>query len=306
MERETYFAELALTGRAPRDQWPLAEEPARFGLRTQGLHLVPAGRHDPLMPEQIRAALSRQTGEWLQRLDVFPITDSTSAELMRRARTAGVDGQVCLAELQIQGRGRRGRSWFSPFGANLAMSFGKRMRRPASALGGLSLVVGLGVLDALERLGVGGLALKWPNDVLLDGRKLGGILIELASSRDTELVVGIGLNVALPEQVRAALPEPVADLSHLAVPPSRNELAGRILSGVLELVAGFEDQGFAPFRAAFEQRHLYQGRECLVHQSNRQIAGVVAGVSGEGELILDAADGRQVFHGGEVSLRRMV
>src|SRR5690606_6260917 len=122
-----------------------------------------------------------------------------------------VDGHVCLAELQIAGRGRRGRDWFSPFGANLALTIGKRIDRPAAALGGASLVVGLAVLDALEQLGVPELALKWPNDVLLRGAKLGGILIELSARPQTELVVGIGLNVALPPRIRAELPQEVTD-----------------------------------------------------------------------------------------------
>jgi BirA family biotin operon repressor/biotin-[acetyl-CoA-carboxylase] ligase len=177
------------------------------------------------------------------------------------------------------------------------------VERPAPELGGVSLVVGLAVLDALERLDVTGLALKWPNDVLLRDAKLGGILIELARQWGTELIIGIGLNVALPQPVRAALPPAVADLSDVTPPLSRNELAGRIVSSVVEFVGEFERLGFAPFKAAFDARHAYHGRACRVLQGEQRIHGTVAGVSGDGELILETPDGTRSFNGGEVSLR---
>lgn len=298
-----FFAELAREGRAPRERWPAEERLDDFGLLEQGAWVVPAAPFDPLVPEQIRSGLSRRARNWLVSLDVRPVVGSTNVELMERARHASVDGSLCTAELQLSGRGRRGRTWVSPFGANLAVSLGIALDRPAAELGGVSLVVGLAALDALEQLGIAGLALKWPNDLLLNDAKLGGILIELAQGHGTELVVGLGLNVSLPDSVRRALPEAVADLASVAVPPGRSRLVATIASSVVEFLSEFDRIGFAPFIPTFNQRHHYHGRECRVLGSDGAQYGVVSGVAEGGELILETPQGPRNFHGGEVSLR---
>lgn len=298
-----FFAELAREGRAPRERWPAEERLDDFGLLEQGAWLIPAAPFDPLVPEQIRSGLSRRARNWLVSLDVRPVVGSTNVELMERARHASVDGSLCTAELQLSGRGRRGRTWVSPFGANLAVSLGIALHRPAAELGGVSLVVGLAALDALEQLGIAGLALKWPNDLLLNDAKLGGILIELAQGHGTELVVGLGLNVSLPDSVRRALPEAVADLASVAVPPGRSRLVATIASSVVEFLSEFDRIGFSPFIPAFNQRHHYHGRECRVLGSDGAQFGVVSGVGEGGELMLETPQGPRNFHGGEVSLR---
>lgn len=303
MTLEDFFLELARHGSAPLEAWPPGEQLHDYGLRAADDRIVPEGRYDPLVGERIRAALSRRATEWLRDLQVHPVIGSTNGALMERAQRQPIDGSVWLAEIQLQGRGRRGRSWSSPFGASLAVSIGIAVDRPASGMGGASVVVGLAVLDALEQLHIPGLALKWPNDVLLDGAKLGGILIEMTQVRGTELVIGVGLNVALPERVRAALPRNVADLSAVPQRP-RSELAGRMISSVVEFVAEFERLGFEPFKEPFDQRHYYHGRDCHVLQGQHRIPGIVAGVTDSGELILDTAEGLRSFRGGEVSLRR--
>lgn len=298
-----FFAELAREGRAPRERWPAEERLEDFGLLEQGAWVIPAAPFDPLVPEQIRSGLSRRACNWLVSLDVRPVVGSTNVELMERARHASVDGSLCTAELQMSGRGRRGRTWMSPFGANLAVSLGIALDRPPAELGGVSLVVGLAALDALEQLGIAGLALKWPNDLLLNDAKLGGILIELAQGHGTELVVGLGLNVSLPDTVRRALPEAVADLASVAVPPGRSRLVATIASSVVEFLSEYDRIGFAPFIPAFNQRHHYHGRECRVLGSDGAQFGVVSGVAEGGELILETPQGPRNFHGGEVSLR---
>lgn len=298
------FAELAREGRAPRDRWPAGEQLEAFGLVEQGAWVIPAAPFDPLVAEQIRTGLSRRARNWLVSLDVLPVVGSTNAELMERARHTSVDGSLYTAELQLSGRGRRGRSWVSPFGANLAISMGVAVNRRPAELGGVSLVVGLAALDALEQFGIAGLALKWPNDLLLNEAKLGGILIELAQGHGTELVVGLGLNVSLPDTVRRALPEAVADLASVVEPPGRSHLVATIASSVVEFLSEFDRIGFAPFIPAFNQRHHYQGRECQVLGSDGTQFGVVSGVAEGGELILDTPQGPRSFHGGEVSLRQ--
>jgi len=303
---EKFFAELALEWRAPVSLWPDQEQLARYGLSVRGDQVVPVAPFDPLNAAEIRAALSPGTLRWLLDLRVLPVIGSTNVELMRLAQQRSVSGSVWLAEVQLQGRGRRGRSWFSPFGGNVAVSVGLAVARSAAMLGGASLVVGLAVVDALEQLGVPNLSLKWPNDVLLDGSKLGGILIEMNTMRATgvELVVGIGLNVTLSPQLRANLEHQVADLTGVGPVPGRNVIAARIVSSVLEFLGHFENRGFAPFVEPFDARHYFHRQEVVVLQGETRTLGRVTGVSTEGGLMVETSGGMQEFHGGEVSLRQ--
>lgn len=263
----------------------------------EGIHL--------LDPGLIQSALSRSSGAWLRRLQIYNVIGSTNAVLMEMAPDSGVDGQIRLAELQVQGRGRRGREWHSPFGANLALSMGFSAEREASDLGGLSLVVGLALVDALERQGISGLALKWPNDLLLEGAKLGGILIEVVTTaRGIELVIGIGLNIRLPAAIRAALDQSVADIEGAGISADRNLLAAAIISSVHEFVREFQQHGFAPFCEVFNARHYFHRAECQILQGSETESGLVDGVTDQGALRLRGEDGGiRVFHGGEVSLR---
>jgi BirA family transcriptional regulator, biotin operon repressor / biotin---[acetyl-CoA-carboxylase] ligase len=180
------------------------------------------------------------------------------------------------------------------------------VQRSAAELGGASLVAGLAVVDALEKLGVPGLALKWPNDVLLGGAKLGGILIEMTTTASVgvQLVVGIGLNVALPDGVRANLPQGVADLRSAGGAFSRNVVAGGVVSSVVQFLGHFGDRGFDPFMKAFDARHRFHGQPVALQHGDETSVGRVMGVSGRGGLLLEMADGTREFHGGEVSLRQ--
>ena len=297
------LAELAGSGSVPWSSWPAGEAPERFGLVRQGDRVVPLAPFDPLRAEALQAALSPAAARWLRQLEVFPAIGSTNTHLMNQAASRSLDGQVCLAEVQVQGRGRRGRNWMSPFGAQLAVSLGLAVERPPAELGGVSLVVGLAVADALDQLGVADVTLKWPNDVLLGAAKLGGILIEMVHGRGTELVVGVGINVALPEAVRNQLPHAVASLADRPGSPGRNPLAACIISRVVEFVRAFDDQGFGPFRPVFEARHHYHGQDCVLLQGDLVIAGTVTGISDSGGLLVHTEGGIREFHGGEVSLR---
>ena len=286
-------------------EWPdAAPAPERLGfISSGGLISLPAGI-DLLDRVLIHRRLGRVAADWVRDLQVHPVIGSTNSELMALAAHSSVDGQVHLAELQLEGRGRRGREWYSPFGANLALTMGFSAERPASELGGLSLVVGLAVLDALERQEVPGLSLKWPNDLLLAGAKLGGILIEIASThRGIELIVGIGINIRLPLEVRAVLDQPVADLAGAGLTTDRSTLAAAIISSVCDFVGEFQEHGFVPFRDAFNARHHYHEAECLILNGSERTSGQVSGVTEQGALLLRTDWGVQTFHGGEVSLR---
>jgi BirA family biotin operon repressor/biotin-[acetyl-CoA-carboxylase] ligase len=290
----------------PVQEWPLdLPGPENFGLLTRdGILRLPENIH-LLDSGLIHSALSRSSGAWLRRLQIYSVIGSTNAVLMEMASHTGVNGQVRLAELQVQGRGRRGREWHSPFGANLALSMGFSAGRDAADLGGLSLVVGLALLDALERQGISGLALKWPNDLLLEGAKLGGILIEVFNSaRGIELVIGVGLNIRLPTAIRETLDQAVADIEGTGIGADRNLLAAAIISSVYEFVSEFQQHGFSPFREVFNTRHYFHRAECQILQGSVAESGWVDGVTDQGALLLRSAAGAvRIYHGGEVSLR---
>ncbi|MEM8769667.1 MAG: biotin--[acetyl-CoA-carboxylase] ligase [Pseudomonadota bacterium] len=279
---------------------------AELGFAVSGDEVsIPAGL-ERLNSETIRARMSARAEGWLTDFAVLEAVGSTNTMLSDLAGQRSIHGTARLAELQLQGRGRRGRGWFSPYGNNLALSLGARLPFSVDQLGGFSLAVGLAVADALQRLGVGGIALKWPNDVLLDGRKISGILIELHGGREaTEVVIGIGINFRLPEAARTLIDQPVTDLTEQGFALSRNETAAALLSSLVDFIDGFSVEGFEPMREAFDALHYYHGERCAILLGEERLEGMVLGVTTAGELRL-AIDGEErVFSSGEVSLRAL-
>lgn len=252
----------------------------------------------------IDRAMSQKARSWLSDLRTLEIVGSTNTILGELAAAGTAHGAVRIAELQVQGRGRRGRSWQSPYGQNLALSLGVRLPVTADALGGFSLCTGLAVVDALQSVGVENAALKWPNDVLVAGRKIAGILVEIqAAGPATDVIVGIGINFRIPDAVRSRIEQPVIDLQELGGGFSRNEVAGRLISSVVDFAEGFAGNGFAPMREAFNRLHWYHDRTCLLLMGEEELSGLVRGVSDAGELLLEI-DGRvSAYSAGEVSLR---
>jgi BirA family transcriptional regulator, biotin operon repressor / biotin---[acetyl-CoA-carboxylase] ligase len=253
----------------------------------------------------IQTHLTGSAKTWLRDLTTVLLTDSTNTRLMARAAHSSLDGVVMLAEAQSAGRGRRGREWYSPFGRSIALSLGLRLPLPAAALGGLSLAVGLAVADALLTLGVENLQLKWPNDLLLARRKLGGILIEFAKSEaaHSELVVGIGLNVTRAPGLAARVDQPIAFLEESGALVDRNQVVARVISAIHTYAARYADQGFGPMRPAWERLNVHQGAEVSVTAGDRVLAGIVLGVDDQGALLLETDAGLRVVTGGDVTLR---
>ncbi len=300
---ETVFADLAQHGSVATSRWPpeVALTPAAVGLAESDGLLRWIEAPDALDPARVSQALPQLT------LEYFRSIDSTNTHLLNRVASAA--GRLCVAELQHGGRGRRGRRWLSPYGRNLAMSLGVATGRELSELGGLSCAVGVGVAAALQHLGVKDVQLKWPNDVLWRDRKLCGILVELVRRPQgtgppvNEVIVGVGINVALAAADRAAIDQPVADLQEAGVDMGRTglliELAGRLRTTLDE----FDAEGFAPLAPRFDALHRFHEERCVLLQGDAVTTGTVVGVNSNGELLLDTPEGVAAFHGGEVSLR---
>jgi BirA family biotin operon repressor/biotin-[acetyl-CoA-carboxylase] ligase len=253
----------------------------------------------PLLESRfIRAAVR------LDELRIYNVVGSTNTELMAVAAKKSVHRYLYTAECQIAGRGRRGRTWASPFARNLAFSYGHTTQIPLSGLGGLSLVVGLAVAESISTLSEVDVKVKWPNDVVVEEQKLCGILVELVQKGKTvDVVIGIGVNVALEEADRADIDRDVTDVRALGINDSRTELLINIVITLQKFLARFEESGFEPFVGAFNEAHIYDGKACAIHQGNQIIAGQVEGVDVDGALILSTESGIRTFHGGEVSLR---
>jgi BirA family biotin operon repressor/biotin-[acetyl-CoA-carboxylase] ligase len=260
--------------------------------------------HQPLDRALILAGLSPDARRWAREITVHLEIDSTNSHLMSRAATEEVDGVVCIAERQTSGRGRRGRTWLTPAGGSIALSLGRHLSVAIAEIAPLSLVVGVAVANAMERLGVSGVSLKWPNDVLLDGVKVGGILIELAGIADPlKVVIGVGINVGSGAEVSARLGMPVGDVLARRHDISRNDLVAELINNIHELTAKFESEGFSAMRADWEALHAHQNRTVRIISANETVEGIARGVTAGGELVLETPSGIRHFSGGEVSLR---
>jgi len=242
-------------------------------------------------------------------LEVVAATGSTNSDLLAQAAAGAPGGQVIAAEWQAGGRGRRGRGWVNPLGGALTFSLLWRFERGVAALSGLSLVVGLACARALAAAGARDVGVKWPNDLQVEGRKLGGILIELQGDAlgPSAAVIGIGINVRLPADVVARVDQPVADLHGAGGSTDRNRLLAILLRELACALDEFTAHGFAPFMERFRARHVLQGRAVDVALGDGTVvSGVVEGVDPHGALQVATGGGLRLFHGGEVSVRRAV
>lgn len=264
------------------------------------------GGLDLLDEAVIRAELdSSSLGEQL-RLDIHWSTDSTNSRLVEAAQSGSIHGQVCLAERQTAGRGRRGRSWFSPFGSNLYLSLGWAFEEGISALEGLSLAVGVALARTLEQIGIREARLKWPNDLLIDGSKVAGILIETVGDVDSgcQVVIGIGVNVRMPQSAEAVIDQSWSDLQrHLALPLSRNRLTALLLGQLVILLEQFRQHGFAAFAEEWNRHDLCADKAVVIRGLSSAIEGIACGVDGRGGLRLRTTAGIEIVKSGEVSLR---
>lgn len=238
-------------------------------------------------------------------VDVLAECDSTNARLMTLAESGAPSGSVLAALCQTAGRGRRGRGWFSAPGDSLTFSLLWRLP-PDTPLSGLSLAVGVALARALEDLGIAGVSLKWPNDVLLNERKLAGVLIELVpGAGPPAAVIGIGMNLRRPRGMPEDLCRTAAALIDADVPLSASgELLARLLTALHAALTSFAGSGFSPFREAWMIRHAFSDRAVhLLSDYSEPLEGVCRGVDADGALLLETGDGTQRIISGEVSLR---
>jgi len=290
--------------------WKQLQKLEAIGLQLESVkgtgYRVPAG-FELLEHSQISGQLSVPIELVPTQLEIFQSIDSTNKYLRDQADNPQYARSVVLAESQLSGRGRRGKTWVSPFAANIYMSTLWDFERGAEALEGLSLGVGVAVRRALLEVGLADVQLKWPNDIYIGQKKLGGILLEMLGdpAGHCSVVVGVGINVSMPVQAGETIDQDWTDInSQLNKPISRNRLAAALISHILVLLDSFQASGFAPYRDEWQSADAFAGQQATVATVRDSISGTVVGVDTGGALEMQLASGEiQRFIGGELSLR---
>ena len=266
---------------------------------------------DLLDADDIHAALPDALAPQLVSLEIAWSLDSTNSELLRRELPAQ-GCAVLLAERQTGGRGRRGRSWASPLAAHVYLSIGRHFEGGLARLGGLSLVAGIAACEALRELGYAQVGLKWPNDLVIADsrgglRKLGGLLVEGGGEHGgaARAVIGLGVNVRMPQAMAAGIDQPWIDLAGLAdAPPSRNAVVAQLLKHLLPALAVFDADGLAGFLPRFAALDALAGREVEIHEGTQRWSATSLGIAADGALRVRDGQGRErQVHAADVSLR---
>ncbi|EGT3628892.1 bifunctional biotin--[acetyl-CoA-carboxylase] ligase/biotin operon repressor BirA [Morganella morganii] len=215
------------------------------------------------------------------------------------------NGDVCVAEYQSAGRGRRGRTWVSPYGHHLYFSLFWTFPQGMAQAMGLSLVVACTLVEVLKSFGVENIGVKWPNDIYLDNKKLAGILIEMSGQADSlcQLIIGVGVNMAMSEEQGKGIDQPWSDLSELVDMPDKTALVIELQKQLKRDIQLFEREGLAAFKARWQAADLFYGREIRLLMGEKSVEGICRGVDEQGAVLLETADGVQAFIGGEISLR---
>jgi BirA family biotin operon repressor/biotin-[acetyl-CoA-carboxylase] ligase len=284
-----------------------AQGSALHAVRNRGYRL--ARGSEPLDPARIRERLAPEVREHVARIESVWSIASTNTALLERANPVSGTGEVLLAEYQSAGRGRRGRAWLAPPGGAICLSISWTFREVPQDLGALGLVIGVCALRVLRAHGVGTVSLKWPNDLLIGERKLGGVLIDLRaeSAGPACVVIGIGLNLALGAALLGQIAQSgtaATDLaSALASPPARNDLAAALVSGCIRGLLEFERQGLRPFVEDWRAADALRGRAVNVNAADGLTRGVARGIDLRGALMVETPQGVRRFISADVTVR---
>ncbi|WP_411065766.1 bifunctional biotin--[acetyl-CoA-carboxylase] ligase/biotin operon repressor BirA [Vibrio rotiferianus] len=239
-------------------------------------------------------------------IELISVIDSTNQYLLERV-SESEKGRVCLAEYQAKGRGRRGRQWVSPFGTNLYLSMYWRLDAGMAAAMGLSLVVGIAAVEAIESMGIQGVKLKWPNDIYYQDKKLAGILVEMSGQAGgaAHLVIGMGLNIGMPD-LQPDIDQPWTTLNQVSdgIAIDRTQLAINLIEHWKTTLEEYEMTGLAGFVERWNRLDNFIGRPVKLLMGPREVHGVVKGIDQQGGVVLETDNGLETYIGGEISLRK--
>ncbi|MDR7345679.1 BirA family biotin operon repressor/biotin-[acetyl-CoA-carboxylase] ligase [Pantoea alhagi] len=239
-----------------------------------------------------------------QGLAVIPVIDSTNQYLLERMSSL-TTGDACVAEYQQAGRGRRGRQWFSPFGANLYLSMYWRLEQGPAAAMGLSLVIGIVIAEVLQKLGAEGVRVKWPNDLYLNDRKLAGILVEMTGKTGdaAQIVFGAGINLKMRTPDANVVNQGWINLQEAGITINRNELVSLLVNQLRHSLRDFEREGLTPFLPRWQRLDNFINRPVKLLIGDREVLGIARGIDQQGGLLLEQDGVTKSWVGGEISLR---
>ncbi|AIX75706.1 MAG: bifunctional biotin--[acetyl-CoA-carboxylase] ligase/biotin operon repressor BirA [Mixta calida] len=248
--------------------------------------------------DKINTALKQQG------VAVIPVIDSTNQYLLERMNTLQT-GDACVAEYQQAGRGRRGRQWFSPFGANLYLSMYWRLDQGPAAAMGLSLVIGIVIAEVLQQLGAEDVRVKWPNDLYLNDRKLAGILVEMTGKTGdaAQIVFGAGINLAMRSPDANVVNQGWINLQEAGIAINRNELVSVLVNQLRRSLKEFEREGLTPFISRWQRLDNFINRPVKLLIGEREVLGIARGIDPQGGLLLEQDGVTKAWVGGEISLR---
>ena len=306
-EAEIFLKELFSRGHVRMSEWPsdLPVAVADLGLEID----LKAGRlsvSEPIIELDIpflRDALAKT--EPSLNLRYSRLVSSTNTMLVDFYSKGNNADSLFLCEFQYEGRGRRGKTWRSPYASTIMFSLGMKVSEAQKSIKGLSCALGLSIAHSLINLGISNVTVKWPNDVYIDGRKVCGILVELVSnnSDSASVVIGVGLNYRLKSHYIDLIDKPTTDLISHGLQKSRSQVLRRIVEKLCEDFRRFTDSGFSVFKDDFNGMHWLADRFVEISQGSGTVtSGIVAGVSSEGELLVRMGDQEVPIIAGEISL----
>ena len=261
--------------------------------------------------KQMERFLTDRVDELLQGIEIHDLITSTNSYLLERNHTSGAKNMACFAEHQSAGKGRRGKSWISPFGCNIYLSLSWQYQNGPVVLAGLSLAVGVAVVRALNEMGIDNIGLKWPNDVYWRQKKLAGILIEITgeSGGPCSAVIGLGLNCYIPSSEASNINQAWVDLDSILGRPThelRNKLAAVLLNHIVPVAAEFENRGLDYYLAEWRRHDCMQGHSVNIVSGQHCFQGVVEGVNEQGMLLVkDGNKQVKTFASGEISYKAL-
>lgn len=252
--------------------------------------------------DEIQAALQENELAWVDNIEYFESIDSTNSQLMRRS--GSIHGCLCIADFQTQGKGRQGKRWLSSAGANLMFSLGWAPGKPTGAE--LSLVVGVGVADALKQLGLENVSLKWPNDVLVEQAKLAGILLESRTrGKQTEFVIGLGLNIDNAPNMMRDVTSPWVSLKQLGLEDiDRQRLLIDIVSQISQRLNQLANEGFSAIRLDWLAYDALAGAKVRYIANGKNQIGEIIGLGEEGALLIESGGNTIAVNSGEITTLR--
>ena len=256
---------------------------------------------------QIRRTLLQRSAPYLDRIEVFSRIDSTNTYLKEQPSPPPGQFRIVIADHQTAGRGRRNRQWVSSPGGSLCLSLSYRLTVNPTQLPPLTLALGIGIADALAQIGVDGIQLKWPNDLLVGNAKLGGILTESLYRRpdDVTVIVGIGINVAMLPQGDDPMLSDWADAatslaSAMTNPPSRERLSEIVIESLMSTFGIFESRGFAAFVRKFAEYDWLLGKSVVIDAPDGMVSGTASGIANDGALLVQTASDMREIKAGSV------